>query len=287
MKAAKLVVAAYVVGGLATVLSVLWRKMVGSQTRIERARLLYLFIGAFFAVLLLDRSTCSRGSGVPYPLEGLGSIALTIFMFFLSQTLQRHRLLDLHEFLGKIVVVSALGLVLVIIYGGLVSWVGDRPELFYFNTVVASFVILSFFEPLREKVEEWVVATLFHERYELVQGLEKLRDRIGNVIEPAALAMVLDGLVETAAGDPLLAVAPRRRPARVPPPRLPRTAAGRRSSSPPPPARSSPPRRAGRRRSCSRTSTGAWRSSARCSRRARRSPRPGAGAAPPPPSPRS
>ena len=119
-------------------------------------------------------------------------------MFFLSQTLQRHRLLDLHEFLGKIVVVTALGLVLVMIYGGLVSWVGDRPELFYFNTVVASFVILSLFEPLREKVEEWVVATLFHERYELVQALEKLRDRTGNVIDPAGLAaVVLDGLVET------------------------------------------------------------------------------------------
>jgi signal transduction histidine kinase len=119
-------------------------------------------------------------------------------MFFLSQTLQRHRLLDLHEFLGKIVVVSALGLVLVIIYGGLVSWVGDRPELFYFNTVVASFVILSLFEPLREKVEEWVVATLFHERYELVEALEQLRERTGKVIEPAGLAaVVLDGLVET------------------------------------------------------------------------------------------
>jgi two-component system sensor histidine kinase HydH len=136
--------------------------------------------------------------GLPYPLEGLGSITLTIFMFFLSQTLQRHRLLDLHEFLGKIVVVTALGLVLVAIYGGLVSWVGDRPELFYFNTVVASFVILSLFEPMRERVEEWVVATLFHERYELVRRLELIRQRTGNVIEPAGLAeVVLDGLVET------------------------------------------------------------------------------------------
>ena len=98
-------------------------------------------------------------------------------MFFLSQTLQRHRLLDLHEFLGKIVVVTALGLVLVAIYGGLVSWVGDRPELFYFNTVVASFVILSLFEPMRERVEEGVVATLFHERYELCAGLEMIRHR--------------------------------------------------------------------------------------------------------------
>jgi signal transduction histidine kinase len=197
VKLAKLAVAGYVVFGLAGVLSVLWTKMRGSPTRVERARLKYLFVGAVVAVGLSVLDMLPRFH-VNYPLEGLGSITLTVFMFFLSQTLLRHRLLDLHEFLGKIVVVTALGLVLVAIYGGLVSWVGNRPELFYFNTVVASFVILSLFEPLRERVEEWVVATLFHERYELVRRLDMLRERMGNVIEPAGLAQTaLDGLVET------------------------------------------------------------------------------------------
>ena len=197
VKAAKLLVAFYVVGGLVGVLSALWTKIRASQTSAERARLKYLFLGAAIAVALSTLDMLPR-FGLPYPLEGLGPITLTIFMFFLSQTLQHHRLLDLHEFLGKIVVITALGLVLVAIYGGLVSWVGGRRELFYFNTVVASFVILSLFEPLREKVEEWVVATLFHERYELVRRLDQLKERTGNVIDPAGLAVVvLDGLVET------------------------------------------------------------------------------------------
>jgi signal transduction histidine kinase len=194
---ARLAVAAYVLVGLAVVLSVLWNRMRAAAARVERARLRYLFVGALVAVVLSALELLPR-LGLPYPAEGLGSIALTVFLFFLSQTLQRHRLLDLHEFLGKIVVVSALSLVLVAVYGGLVSWVGDRPELFIFNTVVASFVILSLFEPLRERVEEWVVATLFHERYELVQRLEALRARCGSVIDPAELAqLVLDGLVDT------------------------------------------------------------------------------------------
>lgn len=194
---AKLVVAVYVVGGLAVVLSVLWNRMHGSQTRVDRARLQYLFVGACVAVALSTLDMLPR-FGLAWPLEGLGWITLTVFMFFLSQTLQRHRLLDLHEFLGKIVVALALGLVLVAVYGGLVSWVGNRPELFYFNTIVASFVILSLFEPMRARVEEWVVATLFHERYELVRRLRELRERSSNVIDPAALAIVvLDGLVET------------------------------------------------------------------------------------------
>jgi signal transduction histidine kinase len=197
VKAAKLVVTVYVVGGMLAVLSVLWNRSRAAPTRVERARLQYLFIGACIAVVLSTIDMLPR-FGVPYPLEGLGAITLTLFMFFLSQTLQRQRLLELHEFLGKIVVVTALGLVLVAIYGGLVSWVGNRPELFYFNTIVASFVILSLFEPLREKVEEWVVVTLFRERYELVRQLQALRDRTASVIEPAPLAtVVLDGLADT------------------------------------------------------------------------------------------
>ena len=197
LKAAKLVVTFYVVGGMLAVLSVLWGRMHSAPSRVERARLAYLCFGACVAVSLSTLDVLPR-VGVPYPLEGLGAITLTLFMFFLSQTLQRHRLLDLHEFLGKIVVVSALALVLVLVYGGLVSWVGNRPELFAFNTVVASFVILSLFEPLREKVEEWVVVTLFRERYELVRHLEHIRDRAATVIDPAGLAaVVLDGLEET------------------------------------------------------------------------------------------
>lgn len=194
---AKLVVGGYVGGGLLIVLSAIWGRMRGAPTRAERARIRYLFIGAAIATAFSLLDLLPR-LGVPNPAEGVGPIALTGFMFFLSQTLQRHRLLDLHELLGKFVVVTALGLVLVGIYGGLVSWVGDRPELFYFNTIVASFVILSLFDPLRDRVEEQVVATLFRERYELVGRLEGLRDRTANIIDPVGMAtVVLDGLIET------------------------------------------------------------------------------------------
>ncbi len=154
-------------------------------------------VGAVVAAVLAALDLLPR-LGVSWPLQGLGFITLTLYMFFLSQALLRHRLLDLHELLGKIVVVSLLGLVLAAIYGGLVSWVGDRPGLFYFNTLVASLVILSLFEPIRTKVEEWVVVTLFRERYELVRQLETLRDRIATVIDPLELGrVVLDGLTET------------------------------------------------------------------------------------------
>ncbi|MBS1109746.1 MAG: signal transduction histidine kinase, nitrogen specific, NtrB, partial [Anaeromyxobacteraceae bacterium] len=194
---ASILVAGFVVLALAAVLSVVWRETAAAPTRADRARLTYVLVGAMFVGTLAFLDFLPR-LGIGYPLEGIGFMALTLYMFLLLQALLRRRLLDLHEFLGKIAVVTLLGLVLASIYGGLVFWVGVRPGLFFFNTLVASFVILSLFDPIRSKVEEWVVVNLFPERYELVRELEALRDRIVNVIDPGELERtVLDGLTET------------------------------------------------------------------------------------------
>ncbi len=194
---APLLVAGFVLLALAAVLSVVWRETAAAPTRADRSRLTYVLVGAMVVGTLAFLDFLPR-LGVAYPLEGLGFMALTLYMFLLLQALLRRRLLDLHEFLGKIAVVTLLGLVLASIYGGLVSWVGVRPGLFFFNTLVASFVILSLFDPIRSKVEEWVVVNLFPERYELVRELEALRDRVVNVIDPGELERtVLDGLTET------------------------------------------------------------------------------------------
>jgi signal transduction histidine kinase len=194
---ASLLVALYVLLALAAVLSVVWREMAAAPTRADRSRITYVLVGALVVGILAFLDLLPR-VGMGYPFEGLGFIALTLYMFLLLQALLRRRLLDLHEFLGKIAVVTLLGLVLASIYGGLVSWVGVRPGLFFFNTLVASFVILSLFDPIRSKVEEWVVVNLFPERYELVRELEAVRDRVVTVIDPVGLeGAVLDGLAET------------------------------------------------------------------------------------------
>src|SRR5438105_8389456 len=124
---------------------------------------------------------------------------MTIYLYFLSQTIQRHRLLDLNELLGKIVVLASVGLVLAAIYGLLVRWTGGASTgLFLFNTMVASFVILILFEPLKAKVEEKVLSIFFAERFQFVQALAALRQRMAGIIDVRELGqVVLDGFYET------------------------------------------------------------------------------------------
>jgi two-component system sensor histidine kinase HydH len=177
--------------------SLLYARMRRAASRTERARLFYLWVGAALCVGLTFGELLIRLAGWPPP--PFANVALTIYLYFLSQTILRHRLLDLNELLGKIVVLGCVGLVLAAVYGLLVRWTGGASTgLFLFNTLIASFVILILFEPLKAKVEERVLALFFAERFELVQALSLLRQRMAGIIDVRELGqVVLDGLYET------------------------------------------------------------------------------------------
>ncbi len=195
--AAQVTVASAVFVQLTASVSLLYARMRRAQSRTERARLFYLWVGAALCVGLTFGELLIKMAGWPPP--PFANVALTVYLYFLSQTIQRHRLLDLNELLGKIVVLASVGLVLAAIYGLLVRWTGGASTgLFLFNTLVASFVILILFEPLKAKVEERVLALFFAERHQLVMALHALRAKAAAVVDVRQLAqVVLDGLYET------------------------------------------------------------------------------------------
>ncbi len=148
-----------------------------TQSKLERTRLLYLTIGSG-ATVLLNLLDLVMGLGV-----GMGGVMTILFLFFLSQTLLKYRILDLKEFLGKCVVLSLLAIVLAIIYSLLVIWVGDRPSLLLFNTLVASFVIMALFDPLKTFAEDKINPILFKAKYEFERHLDELRSELATVID--------------------------------------------------------------------------------------------------------
>jgi len=191
----------YAFATLVVVASLLYARMRRSVSGTERARLLYLFVGAALSIGLVGVDVLA--SSIPFP--PAGNVALIVYMYFLSQTLARHRLLDLNELLGKLVVLSLLALLLATIYGLIVSWVvGVRAGreswagLFLFNTLVASFVVLILFEPLKTKVESTVVSLLFRERWEFLRALAAIKQRVASLIDVREVGrLILDSLHET------------------------------------------------------------------------------------------
>jgi two-component system, NtrC family, sensor histidine kinase HydH len=192
---ARVAAAVVTFAALTASLSLLLARRAATDARIERARLTYLCWGAAGAIIFSATDFLPRWD-VSFPT--LGPIATTLYLYFLAQTLTRLRLLDLHEVFGKIISLSAVAAILTLIYAVLVVWVGDRPGLFVFNTVVASYVILILIDPLRPKVESFFASKLFRERFEMIHRLTALRARVQSIIDVHEVArVVLDTLEET------------------------------------------------------------------------------------------
>jgi signal transduction histidine kinase len=192
---ARVAVGAWILATLGLSVSLLFNQMRQSESAIERGRLMYLAIGAAAAIVFAALDFLVRFE-VPFP--SLGPVVSTLYLFFLSQTLLRLRLMDLHELLGKIASQTVLAIILAAVFALLTAWVNGNTSLFLFNTVVAAFVMLILLEPLRAKVEEQVVAIFFRERFELLHNLGTLRARTANVIDVSQLAAkVLDAFNET------------------------------------------------------------------------------------------
>ena len=173
--------AAFVLGGLYSSMVSVYRKYRRTVTPGDKTSLAWLCLGGVVAITLVGAD--------PIPVVGttvaaVGNIITIIYMYFISQTLFRFRLLDVNEVLGRMVVLSTLVLLLAAIYGLLVAWVPQAyTGVFFFNTLVASFVILILFDPIRTAIEGPIQKWMFRERYELKRHIDALRLELANTID--------------------------------------------------------------------------------------------------------
>lgn len=167
--------------GLGASMLVLYRRYRATVQQVEKARTAYLFIGGALTLAANAVDLIAEFIG-PFPTPG--NVATLVYMYFVSQTLLRFRLLDLNELLSKMLVVAIFVFVLTVHFTLLLVWVPvDRTSVFFFNTAVASFVVLILFEPVRTAIEAFVQKQLFSEKREFTSRLDRLRASLINIID--------------------------------------------------------------------------------------------------------
>jgi two-component system, NtrC family, sensor histidine kinase HydH len=173
----------YVFGGLYRCVWDMYAQYRATTKRVERTRVGYLALGGFVATTLTLTDVLPR-FGVAWP--AIGNVLCILYLYFLSQTLFRYRLLDLNELVGKMAVLGTLVLLLSAVYGFLLRWVGEgeRTEgLYLLNALVAAFVILILFEPIRNWLENGINRWLLRQRTELRGRLEAVRRDLPGVVD--------------------------------------------------------------------------------------------------------
>ncbi|HWM85473.1 MAG TPA: ATP-binding protein [Kofleriaceae bacterium] len=173
--------AAYVYGSLYRCVYELFLQYRHTAGRVARTRIRYLMLGGLVAITLSMTDSLPR-LGVAWPT--LGNVLTILYLYFLSQTLFRFRLLDVHELVGKMVVLGTLVVLLWATYGLLLAWVGGGQEgLFLLNALVASFVILILFEPVRSRLENTINRLLARQQSDLRGRLEDVRRTLGASVD--------------------------------------------------------------------------------------------------------
>jgi two-component system sensor histidine kinase HydH len=184
-------VLAYVVGFMLVAILDLNVQARTAPTRVDAARIRYLFGGGLIALSLQVVERGGHMLTLDFPPVGLATTLL--YLYIISQTIVRYRILDLYEMLGRFAVLTLMGAALAGIYTALVFWPGRG---FAINAFLASLVILLLFDPLRDLVERKIADFFFGERRELEQQVAELRRQLAHIINIGVLADVLLGGLE-------------------------------------------------------------------------------------------
>jgi signal transduction histidine kinase len=173
----------YVFGGLYRCVYDMYMQYRATTKRVERTRVGYLALGGFVATTLTLTDVLPRFD-IAWP--AIGNVLGILYLYFLSQTLFRYRLLDLNELVGKMAVLGTLVILLSTIYGFLLYWIGSGQQgLLLLNALVAAFVILILFEPVRNWLEKGINRWLLRQRTELRGRLDAVRRELPGVVDVA------------------------------------------------------------------------------------------------------
>lgn len=174
---------AYVVFGLAFVALRMWRAANAAEGTATAPRLRYLFFASMFAIVF----------GSP-AITAIGPIVSAVYLYFVAQTLQRERLLELPELAARILTLAMLIIVVTGLLALLLLWIPAKEgswSLFVFNSAVAAFAVIVLLDPVRQEFESRVETWLFRDRAQLRALLLQLRFRLLNVIEPDAMVQIV------------------------------------------------------------------------------------------------
>jgi signal transduction histidine kinase len=191
----------YVFGGLYRCVLDLYIQYRATAKRVERTRVGYLALGGFVAVTLTLTGTLRLG----VTWLAVGNVLGILYLYFLSQTLFRYRLIDLNELVGKMAVLGSLVMLLWAVNSFLLYWVGNGSagnpgasgkDFYLLNALVASFVILILFEPVRSWLETGINRWLLRQRTLLRGRLDVVRRELPGVVDVADMVQRITTALE-------------------------------------------------------------------------------------------
>jgi len=182
----------YVFGLLTAGLWLLAVQGEASRSRTTKRRVRFLVaLGASAAVASLADFLWFIG----FNMAPIGAVLSILFLFVLSESLTRQRLVDAYDVLGQVTVSTVLAACLAAIFYVFVVLFGGF-ETMYLGAFLATLLILVLFEPLREKANRYIHKAFFRERVDLERAVANARADLVHVLEVDELGQVVTSALE-------------------------------------------------------------------------------------------
>src|SRR6478609_61040 len=182
----------YVFGLIAAALWTLAIRGERSGSRAVQRRVRFLvFIGALAAIFSLADFLWFIGA----PLPPVSAVLSIVFLFVLSESLTRERLVDLYDILWQLLVSTALAFALAGIFYVFVVLFGGFDNS-YLGAILAAIVILVLFEPLRSKAEDYTHKVFFRERVDLERAIAKARALLVHTLQVSEMQSIVISALE-------------------------------------------------------------------------------------------
>lgn len=182
----------YVFGLIAAGLYRLARRGERSGSRAVQRRVRFLvLIGALATCFSLADFLWFVGA----PLPPVSAVLSIVFLFVLSESLTRERLVDLYDILGQLLVSTALAFAMGGIFYVFVVLLGGFDTM-YLGAILAAIVILLLFEPLRSKAEDYTHKFFFRERVDLERAVARARGVLVHTLQVAEMQQIVISALE-------------------------------------------------------------------------------------------
>ena len=147
------------------------------------------------ALLVLATSVMDHVPWTGHIVPVIGNLALTVYVFFLSQAITQQRLMNFPALFSRFMVLLAMALTLTAIYSLLFAYIADNPALFFLNSFIVSFLIVMLIEPLRRLVAYTTQRFLTQKHLRLEELLREARRELTRIVDPGPL---FQAILETA-----------------------------------------------------------------------------------------
>ena len=157
-------------------------RLVGLGTSLGRRTLIYLGSWIVLATSVMDHVKF-LGTVIP----SIGNIALTFYLFFLSQAITQQRFLNFGALLTRFLIVLIMALILTGVYSLLFAYIEGNTPIFFLNSFILSFALLMMLDPLQAFVRFLASRFVTQEHRKLEQTLRDAQRRLMGIVERDAL----------------------------------------------------------------------------------------------------